>query len=287
MNGERMAKRSSFGSIVRKRLSDITNSLPQPKFPIQDEKLLPSASSVKEYTDHLLEENMALMKLIADKNKTIELSGAELQKMRIDLQKLQLQNWNLAQSNSHILAELNLGREKLKALKHEIMCKDALLKAKNLELEIKAVDLQGQEKVKITKNCSQGGEDALEHKSDNENKPSDSHKRCRTTSKSMGPSTVFQQAEEKETVENKRRCLRGQSARSTSLQEPIENLFEIEDAKFPVGNTVHGDDSTSLCSSIRKQESQRTSIGRPLRKAVEKVQSYKEIPRNIKMRRSE
>lgn len=37
-------------------------------------------------------------------SKTIELNGAELQKLRVNLQKLQLQNWNLAQSNSHISA---------------------------------------------------------------------------------------------------------------------------------------------------------------------------------------
>uniref|UniRef100_A0A5B7BEL4 Putative shugoshin-1 n=1 Tax=Davidia involucrata TaxID=16924 RepID=A0A5B7BEL4_DAVIN len=266
MRGERMAKRSSFGSIVRKKLSDITNSLPQPKSPIHDEKLLPTASSAKEYIDHLLKENMALMKIIEDKNKIIELSGTELQKMRINLQKLQLQNWNFAQSNSHILAELNLGKEKLKALKHEIICKDALLKAKNLELE-------GQAKVNNPKNCSQEGEEAVgEHKSDDENKPHNGgHKRRSTRSKSMGPlTTTFQQAEEKETVENKRRRLRRQSA--SLQQEPTENLFEIEDAKFPVA---------------QPQESQRTSIGRPLRKAAERVQSYKEIPLNIKMRRPE
>ena len=37
-------------------------------------------------------------------SKIIELSGTELQNLRICLQKLQLQNWNLAQSNSQMLA---------------------------------------------------------------------------------------------------------------------------------------------------------------------------------------
>lgn len=36
-------------------------------------------------------------------SKVIEVSGAELQKLRVNCQKLQLQNWNLAQSNSHML----------------------------------------------------------------------------------------------------------------------------------------------------------------------------------------
>lgn len=38
------------------------------------------------------------------KSKIIELSGAELQKLRVSVQKLQLQNWNLARSNSQMLA---------------------------------------------------------------------------------------------------------------------------------------------------------------------------------------
>lgn len=132
-------------------------------------------------------------------SKIIELSGAELQKMRVSLQKLQLQNWNLAQSNSQMLAvclvfalslsfkfisriiqfsviltkfllivqELNLGKDKvkvclkiqvhwlwgycfslclnsqhcsfqLKELRHELGCKNALLKAKNMELEVRS-----------------------------------------------------------------------------------------------------------------------------------------------------
>jgi hypothetical protein len=36
-------------------------------------------------------------------SKVIEVNGAELQKLRVNCQKLQLQNWNLAQSNSHML----------------------------------------------------------------------------------------------------------------------------------------------------------------------------------------
>lgn len=55
MKGDRMAKRSSFGSIVRKRLSDITNSLPQTqqKSPIDVDKVSPDVSSMKDYINHL------------------------------------------------------------------------------------------------------------------------------------------------------------------------------------------------------------------------------------------
>lgn len=54
MKGDKMAKRSSLGNMMRKRLSDITNSLPQPKSPSVPEKLPPDNVSAKDYIDHLL-----------------------------------------------------------------------------------------------------------------------------------------------------------------------------------------------------------------------------------------
>ncbi|XP_042042011.1 SHUGOSHIN 2-like [Salvia splendens] len=79
---------------------------------------------------------MALMKLIQEKNKVIELSGSEVQNLKTCLQKMQLQNWTLAQSNSYMLAEVNLGKQRLKALQHEVACKDTLLKTKILQLKV-------------------------------------------------------------------------------------------------------------------------------------------------------
>ncbi|RWW30932.1 hypothetical protein BHE74_00055543 [Ensete ventricosum] len=99
--------------------------------------------------------------------------------------------------------------------------------------------------------------------------------------------------------------------------EPTENSVKIEDAKFLVYTIknenlheeaiVHRDCSTSSISNIsverernEKQNSsgsselgnqqecrRRSSVGRPLRKAAEKVSSYKEMNLNVKMRRSE
>ncbi|PSR95220.1 Shugoshin-1 like [Actinidia chinensis var. chinensis] len=276
-----MAKRSSFGSTVRKRLSDITNSIPQPKSPLPQKKLSPTDSSSKEYIDHLVKENMALAKLIADKNKIIELTGKELLKMRINLQKMQMQNRNLAQSNSHMLAELNLGKDKLKALQHEILCKEALFKARNLDLEGKTQVNNSQ------KNCSQEGEEAMdEHKSNDNSQPHKVPQRRPTRSKSMGPSTTSQQVAEKEAPESKRRRLRRQSARYNSqANKPTENLFEIGDVNYLVpSSSIKKEKNGENCTPAR---SQRISLGRPLRKAAEKVQSYKETPLNIKMRRPE
>ncbi|XP_052184659.1 SHUGOSHIN 2 [Diospyros lotus] len=288
MKGDKMAKRSSFGSKVRKRLSDITNSIPQPKSPMPDKKPCPADSSAKEYIDHLVKENMALAKLIADKNKIIELTGIELQKMRTNLQKMQIQNWTLAQSNSHMIAELNLGKEKLKTLQHENVCKDALLKAKNLELE-------GKGKMKNSqKNCCEvgsiEGEIIDEHKSNDDSKPGKGGRRRSTRSQSMGSLTVSQHMAEKEASESKRRCLRRQSARFTSQQhEPAENLFEIADPDFLNGPMHEGAAAAATQRSDETPDSgrTRTSLGRPMRKAAEKVQSYKEIPIKIKLRRTE
>ena len=93
--------------------------------------------------------------------------------------------------------------------------------------------------------------------------------------------------------------MRRQSARFKSQErEPTENLFEIDDVKFAatqqLDTPMHEDGPTPLGSSITmenpKTETQilnRSSLGRPLRKAVEKVQSYKEVPVNVKMRRKE
>ncbi|KAK2999600.1 hypothetical protein RJ639_023458 [Escallonia herrerae] len=204
-----MAKMSSFGNIARRGLSDITNSLTQPKSPVHTEKPLPIDLSFQNYIDSLLK-------------------------------------------------ELNLGKDKLKELRHELGCKEALLKAMNVELqEIYVKTWWKQFEMQYASFAVWLG-----------------------------------------------RCLRRQSARLKShQQEPKENLFELEDVNFPVsrqlGYSMH-EEGTSVCSSIeepekvenrarrsKSQESQRRSYGRPSRKAAEKVQSYKEVPINTKMRRED
>lgn len=82
----------------------------------------------------------------------------------------------------------------------------------------------------------------------------------------------------------------------SSIGRPLRKAVK-KDAKFPE-NPIPNDDPTALISSTKKEKedigapksegvSQRSSIGRPLRKAVEKIQSYKEPPLHVKMRRSE
>ncbi|ESQ40342.1 hypothetical protein EUTSA_v10013000mg [Eutrema salsugineum] len=82
-----------------------------------------------------LQENMTLMKALAHRNKIIELSGVEFQKMRINLRNVQEKNLQFAQANSHMLAELNTNRDRLKQLQHELGCKNVLLEARKMQLE--------------------------------------------------------------------------------------------------------------------------------------------------------
>ncbi|GMI96964.1 hypothetical protein like AT3G44960 [Hibiscus trionum] len=270
-----MAKRSSFGSMVRKRLSDITNSQSQPKPSTQHEIPQQTSPVAQDYINQLILEKMTLKKLIEERNKIIELSGTELENLRVCLQKLQLQNWNLAQSNTQMLAELNLGKDRVKALQHELVCKDALLKAKNLD-----------KKGKVDSSCEnnthgrqQGTEECMA-KANDDDKHRARNRRRNVRSQSMGPSTTSQRGGgDKERIENKRQCLRRQSARLKSQErEPRENLFELDDIGF-ADTPMHEDGPTIT--------SERCSIGRPLRRAAEKVQSYKEFPLNVKMRRAD
>ncbi|KAB5561743.1 hypothetical protein DKX38_006700 [Salix brachista] len=150
MKGERMQKRSSFGNIMRRRLSDITNTQSQfkvvglieehPRIPESTQDLLNQLLLVKQekaMLQKLVEERkypfiglLILLFVWLLRNKIIELNGHKLRDLRMNYQNLQLQNWNLAQSNSQMLA--------LKALQHELVCKDALHKARNLEPQGKA-----------------------------------------------------------------------------------------------------------------------------------------------------
>ncbi|KAI9195305.1 hypothetical protein LWI28_013664 [Acer negundo] len=243
MKGERMAKRSTLGSIMRKRLSDITN-LPssQPKILnlSHEEKPSQAPPSTEDVINQLIREKMTLMKLIEERKYPSTVSSGKM-------------DMNCANTGSQV-SEVSKEEEKVAA-------------------------------------------ECLPNANDND-KPCTRNRRRATSSKSMGPSTTHRQAAEKEKIENKRRCLRRQSARfhfQSQEREPAENLFEIEDTKLldtlPPNDPMHEDFSTPAGSSsvanketcsVRSetQVSKRSSIGRPLRRAAEKVQSYKEVPLN-------
>ena len=91
----------------------------------------------------------------------------------------------------------------------------------------------------------------------------------------------------------------------TGLCEPTDNLFEIEDLKLPIrshDNSCSGPTPLTASYTVRNEDhlrdqsvspqhqnlgARRSSLGRPMRRAAEKVNSYKEAPVNIKMRRAE
>ncbi|GMI90366.1 SHUGOSHIN 2 [Hibiscus trionum] len=299
-----MENRSLISNAPRKGLSDITNLQHHPKVLTQDDKLLqqPASLKSKDYIAKLQQENMMLMKVLADRNKVIELSAIELQKLRINLEKFQQQNLQLAQANSQMLSELNSGKDRLKALRHELGCKNAVLEAIKSEEGTnrygKAGEFlkeDGDYKPCNRNRCGKAGESLKE--ANGENKSCNTNRRRQ--SKSLCPSNI-KPVEDKERVENKRVCLRRQSTRFKPQEsEKTEDVFEVDNTNFlvssPCDDKVH---LSGLISSVKKepdegcmipgkecQELRRASTGRPLRRAAEKVQSYKEVKLNVKMRR--
>eukprot|EP00258_Populus_trichocarpa_P049557 XP_024465576.1 SHUGOSHIN 1 isoform X12 [Populus trichocarpa] len=367
IKGEKLEKGSLVGIAQRKTLVDINN------FPAQ-RKMLADISNLsqrnqygksqsvlvsKEHVEKLQRDIMALTKLVADRNKIIELSAIELQKLRVNYQQLQQQNLQLAQTNSQMLAELNAGKDKLKAYQHELGCKNGLLNAKKLELKEKTKKVRSQNMRNEVETIK--GDNAAQFSQPEDNKPCNTKRKRQSKVQSLDSSAV-KPGQTEDNVEKKSVCLRRQSAmfksgeepteknivtKSISLdsvclrrqsarlksgeepnekdidtksrictgrqstrvksedqiQEPAENLFQTDDAKFHIpplhDDPVHESCPTSSVPSVKiesetgnsvprfeTQELQRTSF-RPTRRAVEKVQTYKEIPLNVKMRRSE
>ncbi|TYJ31264.1 hypothetical protein E1A91_A06G186400v1 [Gossypium mustelinum] len=249
LRGEIMENRCSMGNVSRKGLTDISNLQQQPKLLNQGAKLLlqPASLGTKDYIDKLQQENMMLMKVLADRNKVIELSGIELQKLRINLEKFQQQNMVLAQANSQMLAELNSSKDRLKALKHELGCKNALLKAIKLELGTNKCgkageshdEKDGENKTCNTNGCGETGESLKGE--DKENKP------CNMTRKrqsyDLGPCNI-KPVQGKEGVKNKSRVYaKRQSARRKTQAETTEDVIEVDDTKSfdsTCDDKVHG-----------------------------------------------
>uniref|UniRef100_A0A0E0K6D7 Shugoshin C-terminal domain-containing protein n=1 Tax=Oryza punctata TaxID=4537 RepID=A0A0E0K6D7_ORYPU len=83
----------------------------------------------------VLKENAKLRHLLAERNKVIEVSRVELQKIRLALHAMQQKNLQLVQANSQMFAEINQGKDRIKLLQHELACTIAVLKVKGSELE--------------------------------------------------------------------------------------------------------------------------------------------------------
>ncbi|KAJ9545492.1 hypothetical protein OSB04_025199 [Centaurea solstitialis] len=296
-----MAKEPT-GSSGRKRLADISNVPRKLSSTLSQDNNKPrqNSATVKEYIEQLQKENAALIKLIADKkfSRIIELSGAELHKLRVTLQKMQQQNLQFAQSNSQLLAELNSGKDRLKDLQHQLGCKNGVLIAKKLELEgkgkTKTCETNNVKRMKVSEQEEMGVCIVAER---------DKDKQCNTSgrqkSKSLGPSVRKDQ--DKGVGDNGRLQARRQSARFKHDEpKPTEGLFHTDNVDLPPGplidDTMQGDGLHLVNVSVKKEdvegesvslENRRSSISRPSRVAAKKVQSYKEMNVNVKLRRTE
>lgn len=344
--------RSSPGGALRKTLADVTNIQPRPKQSIAERKSELVPSFAKEM-DRLNKENEALKKEIlalkmqlAERNKITELSATELQKLRQNLQSLYQQNFQLAQANSQMLAELNSGKDRLKAMHHEVGCLRGVLNMKTAVLldENKAVDGQQTCNKVPTIKSDTAGESSYAETTNIKRSSTNTRRLSKVTGQSAAKDTTEEKSEnkrlslrrkssrfkseeppactddplkldevksaanattnDKEKPENKRLCVRRQSSRFKSEEPaPSEDLFELDDITLPMHSqadeTKGGGASAPLALSdigqdaaVRNStgsmstEERRTSMGRPSRRAAEKVQSYKEIPLNAKMRRS-
>ncbi|XP_017435478.1 SHUGOSHIN 2 isoform X1 [Vigna angularis] len=356
------------GASQNKILADVTNLHQQPKQQVSAE--------------NLLKEKEMLVKVLASKDVFIQSCKAELQKCQSNFQKLKMQNAELALTNSHMMAEVNSSRQKLRELQLELGIKNGILNAMKLELTIKehTVNLKHETNVNEVRACPNKQSDQSDNrgnakrrrvfkprssapavskqvksleKVDNQRnkvahitplniqyryslrrqsaglkdeKPESTedfvevvevqddiskanesgstslgskvHDEARETTESSIP-TNTEPVHAKKNIENKRKSTRRQTNRfKPENPEPTEDLFVLDDAKFNVSQISDGmsekccPTSTIITSgqennscSFKSGETRRSSVGRPLRRTVEKVVSYKEVPLNVKMRR--
>ncbi|CAN4126593.1 unnamed protein product [Withania somnifera] len=88
----------------RKKLADISNLPLRKRLSSQDKKPENIPAVSKEYIERIQKENLALTKMLIERNKIIEITGVELEKLKIYVRKIQQQNQQLAQANSKMLA---------------------------------------------------------------------------------------------------------------------------------------------------------------------------------------
>ncbi|XP_042375428.1 shugoshin-1-like isoform X3 [Zingiber officinale] len=225
-------------SAVRKRLSDITNTASagtsaMASAVIEEGKFMDVSS--KDCVSQLMMENTNLLKLLAEKNKLIELSDIELKKLQNKLHKSNQQNWHLARVNSDMFAELNMRKDRLKALQHELGCMSSLLKIKTSELEEKdnlmkeLVDKIGYQLSSIK--CEEvevNASDVLKDK-----QTSNPNKRRKLKDHSFGSTVLMEQVGN--TDGKSRRSLRLASIESESC-EIREDLLKIDDVILPMSH---------------------------------------------------
>ncbi|KAK1382560.1 hypothetical protein POM88_020295 [Heracleum sosnowskyi] len=214
---EHKVRRSAMVSrnMERKGLRIITNLPQQFKTLVTDEKSKLKAASTEECINKLIKENTSLLNLLADKDKIIESSGLELQKLKAELHQIKEKNVDLAQSNTQMLAELNSRKYRLKLLQHELGCKQGLLIAKKVESEV--------EMPKCKKTSKFSGAAKYDYRPCKINR--------KQPSKSLA-SFVVKQLEDNKNV--KRLFVGSQSANYESEEtKNVEDLLEVDSLSLP------------------------------------------------------
>ncbi|KAL6578106.1 hypothetical protein OROMI_010434 [Orobanche minor] len=274
--------------VARRTLADISNLPQKPRPLIQDNKLQSIPTTTKPYIEQLQKENMALVKMLGQRNKIIEQSGIELERLRLNLIKIQEQNQQLALSHTQMLVELNFAKDRLKALQHELGCKNGLLKARKLkggeacEIPCQSADAE----VNLIKLPEEGETSTVARE---EEKPRNTKRRLRSQSFS---SSEPLQSEENDG--NKRSSVRRQSARFNPVEsKSAEHQSDKDHTRFPEypfpAEPVLQNGSTSGSASV-ENDANRSSSEMNLIKLTEEergtsaVGREDEKPRNTKRR---
>ncbi|KAL1542394.1 SHUGOSHIN 2-like [Salvia divinorum] len=224
--------------LARRKLADISN-LPQN----WKSQSMPTTIT-KEYVEQLRKENVALAMMLAQRNKIIEQSGIELERLRSNYIKMRDQNQQLALTHTLMLAELNSGKDRLKALQHELGCKNGLLQARNSKLEAN--------QIKEDEPSKEGGD----HK-----KPRNAKKRMRSLS--MGSS------EESQSKDGNRLPTRRHSSRFEAVKPDDDSLSEMYDPKIPKCSlpdaSVNNEEHVANRPSVRRQSARfKSAIPSPI-----------------------
>ncbi|KAL9165306.1 hypothetical protein ABFS82_06G163000 [Erythranthe guttata] len=242
--GDKIAMRCPQNvAVARPKLADISNLPQKPQLLIQHEKSQSIPVTTKEYIEQLQKENMALAKMVAQRNKIIEQSGIELDRLRVNMIKMQEQNRQLALSHTLTLTELNSGKDRLKALQHELGCKIGLLKARELQnQEEKASTRPRQnENVEEERESSKDGRD--------DEKPRNTKRRLR--SQSLGASEPSQS---EDNAVKRRIISRRQSARFKAVEsKDANNLIGINDTGFQECPLPHNEPIPEKATPITRQ----------------------------------
>ncbi|PKA60845.1 hypothetical protein AXF42_Ash006479 [Apostasia shenzhenica] len=185
---------------------------------------------------------------------------------------------------------------KLKVAQHELGCQSAALRAQTLELEELKEKFNKQDKLlskftsiqnKEIKPVESTANDACHsHLVSSHTKQCSANRKRTHRSRMLGPMPITSPTTRKEKDGNSRKTIRRKSVglRAESC-EPNEDLFEIPLSLGGRDDRDSNDDDENLPRGDGVQG--RRSIGRPLRKAAERVNSYKELPLKAKLRRSE